>query len=295
LGNNIQYRLPLGSHQTGSNFIDLFRWLVETYSSLNLTFESDKLNAFQGILHILETRFNESFFWAMPLSFLQPALSWTDGPGMRRNNATHILKQSKGNIVAVPIPSWSWIGWIGQNGIRAAGGAWEKGNQVLHFYHMDEEGSIQELVSQKRDQASLNKSVPSWVDSTKSVISINHVPKHIIGTTIAPAVLCFWSSVCHAEIHFFRWGLAEIHQGNKSFGIFHHRVTELNNLKSGRIVVEPADFVVVHRTVGDNRRGVLDLLRLEWKFGVAYRCGLFHIVEEEWELLDTVWRPIVLG
>jgi len=95
--------------------------------------------------------------------------------------------------------------------------------------------------------------------------------------------------------NFFVRALAKIHQGNKSFPTFHHRITEVNNLESGHIVVEPAGFVVVQRDVGDDMRGRLALLRLKWKFGVAYRFGIFHIAEEEWEMLDTVWRPIVLG
>jgi hypothetical protein len=292
LGGGMQYRLPLGSHQTRSNFTSTFRWLVQSYSGFNLSFESDMLNAFQGILHALEAGFNESFFWAMPLSFLESSLSWTDGPGMRRHNATHTLKQNRGDVVAVPIPSWSWIGWIGQNHIRGTQDAWRKENHILRFYRIDEEGSIQELLSH---QAPLNKSFPSWVDSTKTVITTNHIPKHIICTTLAAAVLCFWSSICHAEIHFRRFGFAEIHQWNISFLVLHHRVTEHNILEPDHIVVESADFVVVRRDVGDDMRGSLALLRLKWNDGVAYRCGLFYIMEEEWEMLDRDWRPIVLG
>jgi len=216
---------------------------------------------------------------------------------MRRNNATHILKQKGGNIVVTPFPSWSWIGWTGQNGVGEAGGAWRKEDHVLRFYHIDEEGNIQELISQKRDQALLNKSFPSWVDSTKTVITANDIPTHIIGTTVAPALLCFWSSACHAEIHFQRFGFAQIRQGNIAFSILHHRISEHSHYlaQPWHTVIEPADFVVIRRSVGDDARGILDLLRLKWNAGVAYRSGLFHIMEEEWETLDTIWRPIVLG
>ena len=173
MGTNIDCRLPLGPRLGGSNFTALFERLVDTYSGLSLTSETDKLNAFQGILHALETGFGERFFWAMPLSFLESALSWN--LGVQRNDASHILRQNCGNIVAVPFPSWSWVGWIGRYNIDGEEeNKWENDKSVLRFYHIDEGGTIQELVPPKRDQGSLNESLPLWMDSTRTIITAVH-------------------------------------------------------------------------------------------------------------------------
>ena len=121
-----------------------------SHSGLNLTSERDKLNAFQGILHALKSGFNKTFFWGMPLSFFDSALSWN--LGVRRNDATHILKQNGGNIVAVPFPSWSWVGWMSRYSITGAGeNAWKNDESILHFYYIDEDGTIRELASRKQD------------------------------------------------------------------------------------------------------------------------------------------------
>jgi hypothetical protein len=52
-------------------------------------------------------------------------------------------------------------------------------------------------------------------------------------------------------------------------------------------VIEPADVVVVRRGVGSDMKGRLAPLRLKWNAGAAYRYGLFRLMEEEWETLET--------
>ena len=68
-------------------------------------------------------------------------------------------------------------------------------------------------------------------------------------------------------------------------------VPEHDFLEPEGIVIEPAIFVVIQGHVGRS----LHLLRLQRSAGVAYRCGIYCIKEEEWAKFDTVWEPIVLG
>jgi hypothetical protein len=89
--------------------------LAQIYSSSELSFDSDRLITFQGILAALEKGFDEKFFWAIPVSYIEQALAWTSEIKLRRNEATHSLKQSDGTATAVPFPSWPWVGWIGRN------------------------------------------------------------------------------------------------------------------------------------------------------------------------------------
>jgi hypothetical protein len=66
----------------------------------------------------------------------------------------------------------------------------EKRKSYSGFYHIDEGGDIQELLFKKHDPTLLNKFFPE-VDSSKTVITANHIPKDIVYITLAPAVLCF--------------------------------------------------------------------------------------------------------
>ena len=185
------------------------------------------------------------------------------------------------------------------------GGKWQKENHVLSFYRVDEEGNIRELVSQKAGKAcekpSFKKSFPPWVDVTRRIITLHHIPKHVICTPVAAVVLCFWSSVCHAEICFSRGegGSAVLRQGNQSIGMSSHLRQEIEN-----DISEPADFVVIQRDVSDYMNGrrkglrpppLLNVLWVGWEAGVAYRRCVFTVQEDAWEKLDTVWEPVVLG
>lgn len=304
-GLDTSFRLPLGSQQaSGTQFAPLYRSLAELYSRSILSFQSDQLNAFQGILHALETGFKEPFYWAMPVSYLESALSWHEGPRLQRNKAFHLQKRQDGMIVAIPFPSWAWIGWLGQHQISGKGSPWRANNRVLSFYIVDDYSNIRNLTSSGSDEACekslIRGSVPSWSDPTQTIITKDHIPKQVICTPLAAALLCFWSSVCHAEIHF-RPGerVAVLQQGKQSVQISSILLLEIKNNIS-----EAADFVVIHRNLDDrvvvptglNRlRTELYILWLARDAGVAYRRALFTVDEGDWEGLTTLWKPVVLA
>jgi hypothetical protein len=96
----IVYRTKLNLH--------VYEEIVFEYTSRNLSYEEDILNAFQGVSNILSRDlFNSSpFVFGMPLCLLDMALLWyPTGPLHRRRragpNANHF-------------PSWSWAGWVGR-------------------------------------------------------------------------------------------------------------------------------------------------------------------------------------
>jgi hypothetical protein len=60
------------------------RKLVEEYSSGQLTFECDILNAFAGILEAFEKTTDQDFFWGLPTALLDSALSWPFENGRTR-------------------------------------------------------------------------------------------------------------------------------------------------------------------------------------------------------------------
>ena len=69
---------------------------VALYSYRTMTKDEDALNAFLGVLQVLETVYEDGFFWGLPVADFQWALLW---------QANYPPKRREG------FPTWSWAGW----------------------------------------------------------------------------------------------------------------------------------------------------------------------------------------
>jgi hypothetical protein len=74
--------------------------LVQDYTKRHLSYSSDALNAFSGLLELFKHRFDGSIISGLPSSILDAALLWVSLEKHPTRNAH--------------FPSWSWAGWIGQ-------------------------------------------------------------------------------------------------------------------------------------------------------------------------------------
>ncbi|KAL8376070.1 hypothetical protein RB595_007268 [Gaeumannomyces hyphopodioides] len=75
-----------------------YRILCEGYSTRDLGFQEDALNAFSSTLSVLGQGFAGGFFYALPELVFSQALGWRPrGPIERRSQ----------------FPQWSWLGWRG--------------------------------------------------------------------------------------------------------------------------------------------------------------------------------------
>ena len=72
-----------------------FSNLLESYNNRNLSFESDALNALQGILNTLTSITEVEFFWGLPCSLFEQNLLWSTSGRYKRK--LH------------DVPSWSWL------------------------------------------------------------------------------------------------------------------------------------------------------------------------------------------
>ena len=94
-----------------------YRQLVELYSQRKLSYESDGLNAFKGILEALKQISGLEFLWGLPTIYLGAALTWPAHEAaiqVRRRTAFCKYSDSSGKIFECPFPSWSWVGWVGK-------------------------------------------------------------------------------------------------------------------------------------------------------------------------------------
>ena len=80
--------------------------IVRNYTSRQLTYASDIINAFEGVAARLRPLFRSDLLFGIPRSELDSQILWQpDGPMTRRRDPQ----------TGLPIfPSWSWAGWVGK-------------------------------------------------------------------------------------------------------------------------------------------------------------------------------------
>ncbi|TFK33403.1 heterokaryon incompatibility protein-domain-containing protein [Crucibulum laeve] len=83
-----------------TNDIGKFEGLLQSYSELSLTFESDIYNAFAGLARYFQSELKTSLCHGIPNIYFDWFLLW------------YPLEYQKRRKLA---PSWSWSGWIGQS------------------------------------------------------------------------------------------------------------------------------------------------------------------------------------
>ncbi|RYC61237.1 hypothetical protein CHU98_g4973 [Xylaria longipes] len=95
---------------TWNGIPDLHGWreLVTSYQKRDLTYDSDVLDAFEGVQAALRPGFHGGFLHGLPEMFFDIALLWQprlpcSQPAPRKSNGRNKL-----------FPSWSWAGWKGE-------------------------------------------------------------------------------------------------------------------------------------------------------------------------------------
>ena len=101
---------------------------VSLYTGRNLTLPKDILDAFDGVMRLMEVYMRAPFFFGLPSSHFDFALLWqpTSGKKRRQPDATRdgherckqdqdgkcICRQDEKWFEDVEFPSWSWSGWM---------------------------------------------------------------------------------------------------------------------------------------------------------------------------------------
>jgi hypothetical protein len=87
-------------------------WLhVEEYSKRRLTNTDDIFNAFAAVFSSFAAEENYSFCWGLPEHFFRLGLLWEVHFSLF--NWKKSITRRIAKINGVPIPTWSWAGWIG--------------------------------------------------------------------------------------------------------------------------------------------------------------------------------------
>ena len=308
-----RFRQPWGkvceSQDTSESggFEELYQVLAETYSDRQLSFASDSLGAFQGILQQLQAGFKHEFYWALPISYLEDALAWeAKHDVISRNNAKHLQSMVNGATAKVPIPSWSWIGWTGRKSIVSDSAALRRLPSIIAFYKINDDLQPVELsagsVTQVKRRIELDEVAPPWHDLARISITEDLIPKNVLSNPLAQTVLCCWTSVARCEVTYTPGTpTTETEKAHSYFLNLEQDSLELRARNMQRSFIPPGfyDFAVIRREVFRHEiysdEIELNALCLVWNEGVAYRIGLVEIKEEQWMRLRREWRPIIIG
>lgn len=96
-----------GSATAAATNFEVYADAIAEYTSRQMSFLEDGLNAISGVLNQFQTWFRSDFLSGLPLTELDQALLWY--PKM---DVTRRKDQSGNDLFA----SWSWVGWVGQCG-----------------------------------------------------------------------------------------------------------------------------------------------------------------------------------
>ncbi|PQE22829.1 Heterokaryon incompatibility protein [Rutstroemia sp. NJR-2017a BBW] len=85
----------------------LYTQHVRAYSSRQLSYASDALNAFAGVIRALSLLSKDEFIWGLPKSNFADALLWSVRDSQKNTCLQNVFSRD-GLVHQLPFPSWSW-------------------------------------------------------------------------------------------------------------------------------------------------------------------------------------------
>ncbi|KAE8322647.1 heterokaryon incompatibility protein-domain-containing protein [Aspergillus sergii] len=287
-------------------FDHFYRVLLEDYSGRALSFDSDGLNAFLGIIGALERSTAERFFWGMPTAFLESALAWGHrSHALRRRHGVQTLSTDQSQF-----PSWSWVGWTSDGQTKLANQNLTMEALGLRFYRVSDDGST---MTEMRQNANFNSEVDLLVEGSKLPdrsfrpyeVSMKDLPTD--PSISLSSLLCFWTASARLTVtsrhsvddasDSYTWE-ATLSQGSDRFiQVSWSHIA--SSLKPGDTV----ELVAVAQNRGNWDAGHIDngaigVMLISWdsKGDIATREGFAWIAIRDWtSLRDREWKLVVLG
>jgi hypothetical protein len=308
-------------------YFRLYTNLLQAYLQRQLSFQSDRLNAFSGICARLSTIQDDRYIWGLPQSQFSRSLGWEfiRGQHSKHDSRTKIV-DSNGTVQEIPFPSWSWTAWettqntpyfsFHRSKSWDAEFAWRQrvqgtdkwhrdGNEfhpVVDFWIADEDGMIVPI-----DEPGTHG---RWIDTYDTEHRLcwqgseREIPDALVqldrtAPQRRPGVLYFWTSVVTMKLGS-REGPVPVHV------LTPEPVTqclEMRELEKRAEEDTGADimlgFVVVSRTdelKAENPVKGLLVLTVQWRDGIAYSLGSRMVKENRWVALEKrEWEFVILG
>jgi Heterokaryon incompatibility protein (HET) len=182
-----------------------FTSLVERFSIRSLTYSGDVYDAFAAITQALAIEAKDEFLWGVPISQFEIGLSWRTYDGQHRRKELTTLPMTDKHR-RVKIPSWSWMGWVGQTSISVGRERTETEKPTIECYvHSHTDKGVEIIRIQYATPASRSWKPRflhrPWRFHEKRAVSIRDVKEHLTGFDFqtlldipANHVLFFWTS-----------------------------------------------------------------------------------------------------
>lgn len=279
-------------------YCSIYDDLLYGYRQRRLTHQTDILNAFNGVSEILGAFQDDAFHWGLSESIFSYAVTWYFLGPTSRNHVEVPILDTNGSKQMVPIPSWSWAAWSGDNPSRPPSlcpGYNDDVRPAIHFSIVDEKHQLVRIKDQPM-QGHPGTWVPaSWKDEQ------HHQPTQYSVSRIGQ--LHFWTSLANLRV------VREWHGLTSQENV--RVMRQWRALGAGEdvpyVLFPPPDFQpnpnsireIVHQdfiVVAARGAGLLILLAVEWRDGVAYRVGITDVHEATWLRVEhREWRLITLG
>jgi len=237
------------------NWINVYLAILQKYLLRTFTSEADRLHALSGIHQALEDVTKEKFFWGIPRSRLEHGIAFTPAEPAMRRDCHHSFLDSQGHLVSSQFPSWSWVGWLGNNGMGSLNLSITMGTLGLRFYCLDEQGSPKRIDTPPAPDETVYEGIQqqiryppdivhNWMDKNRQNINPADVPATILARRdLMPSLLCFWTSFAQLKIE--RRGWDSYHneprvimsQGDVEFAGLWGRIENLNPPEYGLFIV----------------------------------------------------------
>jgi Heterokaryon incompatibility protein (HET) len=275
-----------------------YRESVMQYTQRQFSFESDVLDAFEGILSAMHTATGDTFFWALPESIFSSAICWYD-PSVSRRTALYPLRSDPISCTHIPFPSWSWLGWLGIKLFPPLNAH----SMEIVFYRFDDSGNIV-TVKQTRTKSEIPDDGAGWdyeglrsqwKNSNQTIVSREHLPNSVTELAIAPTLLFFWTSSCRLRITYGDKTSTPEVRDRKGSKICQLRTNLPASFPDIGEEGPEYEFIVISRDL-TVFQPMLCIMLILMEDGIAYRQTLVQIKEQDWIAQeDRVWKLFMLG
>ncbi|KAG8214241.1 heterokaryon incompatibility protein-domain-containing protein [Butyriboletus roseoflavus] len=262
--------------------------LLAGYRQRRLSYQTDILNAFDGVSEILGALQDDTFHWGLPESLFSYAITWSFTGPYSRNDVEVPVFDSNGSKEMVSIPSWSWAAWSGADPARPP--FLHAGNDthvrpVIDFDIVDGNHKLVRIKDRPMRGHPGDFAPPLWKNEHPH--QFQSLTQHSVSQI---GQLYFWTSLANLRA-MRRWSDVPVGPGHVQYIPFPSPPDFLPDPNAISEIVHQ-DFIVVAARVP----GQLILLAIEWKDGVAYRVGIADANEVEWlRVKNREWRLITLG
>ncbi|KAM0418330.1 hypothetical protein ACHAPD_004689 [Fusarium lateritium] len=199
-----------------SDYFSLYCHYLQAYRRRKLSFKSDLINAFQGIISVFSRTQKDEYLWGHPKAFFSASLGWMYESKHIRNFASQEMTMSGKDIKNIEFPSWSWAAWDNREesgreldfwSYRSLGRGFSEPSTphptITQFYAVTGEGNvtaIQENLSKDRMTKTTAKVKRLRWQGPERDIPDQHVQNLAQNSNLVPGTLIFWASVATLRV-----------------------------------------------------------------------------------------------